>query len=28
MSRLCFGSRLLLLLNDEAWRCHPYTQAL
>ena len=27
-SRLCFGGRLLLLLNDEAWRCHPYTQAL
>jgi hypothetical protein len=22
------GGRLLLLLNDEAWRCHPYTQAL
>jgi hypothetical protein len=20
--------RRLLLLNDEAWRCHPYTQAL
>jgi hypothetical protein len=19
--------RRLLLLNDEAWRCHPYTQA-
>ena len=28
MSWLRFGSRLLLLLNDEAWRCHPYTQAL
>ena len=27
-SRLCFGDRRLLLLNDEAWRCHPYTQAL
>ena len=27
-SRLRFGGRLLLLLNDEAWRCHPYTQAL
>jgi hypothetical protein len=27
-SRLRFGSRRLLLLNDEAWRCHPYTQAL
>jgi hypothetical protein len=23
-----FGGRRLLLLNDEAWRCHPYTQAL
>jgi hypothetical protein len=27
-SRLHFGGRQLLLLNDEAWRCHPYTQAL
>jgi hypothetical protein len=27
-SRLRFGGRRLLLLNDEAWRCHPYTQAL
>jgi hypothetical protein len=27
-SRLRFGDRRLLLLNDEAWRCHPYTQAL
>ena len=27
-SRLLFGGRRLLLLNDEAWRCHPYTQAL
>ena len=27
-SRLSFGGRRLLLLNDEAWRCHPYTQAL
>jgi hypothetical protein len=26
-SRLRFGGRRLLLLNDEAWRCHPYTQA-
>jgi hypothetical protein len=26
--RLRFGGRQLLLLNDEAWRCHPYTQAL
>jgi hypothetical protein len=23
---LHFGGRQLLLLNDEAWRCHPYTQ--
>ena len=23
-SRLRFGGRRLLLLNDEAWRCHPY----
>ncbi len=23
-----FGDRRLLLLNDESWRCHPYTQAL
>jgi hypothetical protein len=27
-SRIRFGVRRLLLLNDEAWRCHPYTQAL
>ena len=27
-SRLRFGGRRLLLLNDDAWRCHPYTQAL
>ena len=27
-SRLRFGGRRLLLLNDEGWRCHPYTQAL
>jgi hypothetical protein len=27
-SRLRFGGRRLLLLNDEAWSCHPYTQAL
>jgi hypothetical protein len=27
-SRLRFGGRQLLLLNDEAWHCHPYTQAL
>ena len=28
-SQLRFGGRRLLLLNDEeAWRCHPYTQAL
>jgi hypothetical protein len=27
-SRLRFGGRRLLLLHDEAWRCHPYTQAL
>ena len=27
-SRLGLGGRRLLLLNDEAWRCHPYTQAL
>ena len=27
-SRLRFGGRRLLLLNDEALRCHPYTQAL
>ena len=26
-SRLRFGGRRLLLLNDEALRCHPYTQA-
>jgi hypothetical protein len=26
-SRLRFGGRQLLLLNEEAWRCHPYTQA-
>jgi hypothetical protein len=25
-SRLRFGGRRLLLLNDEAWHCHPYTQ--
>jgi hypothetical protein len=23
-SRLRFGGRRFLLLNDEAWRCHPY----
>ena len=27
-SRLRFGGRRLLFLNDEAWRCHPNTQAL
>jgi hypothetical protein len=27
-SRLRFGVRRLLLMNDEAWRCHSYTQAL
>jgi hypothetical protein len=28
-SRLRFGGRrYCMLLNDEAWRCHPYTQAL
>jgi hypothetical protein len=27
-SRLRFEGRRLLLLNDEAWRCHPYAQAL
>jgi hypothetical protein len=27
-SRLCFGGRRLLLLNEEVWRCHPYTQTL
>jgi hypothetical protein len=27
-SRLRFGDRRLLLFNDEAWRCHPYAQAL
>ena len=27
-SRLRFGGRRLLLINDEVWRCHPYTQAL
>jgi hypothetical protein len=27
-TRLRFGDRQLLLLNDEARRCHPYTQAL
>ena len=27
-SWLHFGGRRLLLLNDEAWRFHPYTQAL
>jgi hypothetical protein len=26
-SQLRFGGRRLLLLNDEAWRCHPYAQA-
>jgi hypothetical protein len=26
-SRLRIGGRRLLLLNDEAWRCHSYTQA-
>jgi hypothetical protein len=25
---LQLGGRRLLLLNDEAWHCHPYTQAL
>ena len=25
-SWLRFGGRRLLFLNDEAWRCHPYTQ--
>ena len=27
-SRLRIGGKRLLLLNDEAWRCHPHTQAL
>ena len=27
-SRLRFGGRRLQLLNDETWRCHPYTQTL
>jgi hypothetical protein len=27
-SRLRVGGRWLLLLNDEAWCCHTYTQAL
>ena len=27
-SRLRFGGRRLLLLNNEAWHCHPYTQGL
>jgi hypothetical protein len=27
-SRLRFGGRRLLLLNDEAWRCHPYYTGL
>jgi hypothetical protein len=27
-SRFRFGGKRLQLLNDEAWRCHPYTQAL
>jgi hypothetical protein len=27
-SRLRFGGRRLVLLNDEAWRCHPCTQTL
>jgi hypothetical protein len=27
-SRLCFRGRRLLLLDEEAWRCHPYIQAL
>jgi hypothetical protein len=27
-SRLRFGGRRLLLLNDEAWGRHPYTHAL
>jgi hypothetical protein len=27
-SRLRFGGRWLLLLNNEACHCHPYTQAL
>ena len=26
-SQLRVGGRRLLLLNDEAWRCHSYTQA-
>ena len=27
-SRVRFVGRRLLLLNDEAWRCHLYTQVL
>ena len=27
-SRLRFRGRRLLLLNNDAWRCHLYTQAL
>jgi hypothetical protein len=27
-SRIRSGGRRLPLLNDEAWRCHPYAQAL
>ena len=27
-SRVRFVGRRLLLLNDESWRCHPYTQVL
>jgi hypothetical protein len=27
-SQLRLGGRRLLLLNDDAWRFHPYTQAL
>jgi hypothetical protein len=27
-SRLRFGGRRLLLLNDEAWRCHPYDSSV
>ena len=27
-SRLRFGGRWLLLLNDEPWRFHPFTQSL
>ena len=27
-SRLRLGGKRLLLLNNEAWRCNPYAQAL